>query len=56
MFCFPCYIFLFKLMLNHILNLKLYYVADVEALVPSMDYNIEHFSLRHYFKLLKEVF
>jgi len=43
MFCFPCYIFLYKLMLNHFLNFEFYYVVDVEALVPTIDLTLNIF-------------
>jgi len=37
MFCFPCYVLLFKLLLLNHFGFETYYVADVEALVLSFD-------------------
>jgi len=54
MLCFPCYVFSFKLLLNH-LELNFYDVLEVEALVPSMDSKLLNFPLQHYFALLKAV-
>ena len=55
MFCFPCYVFSFKLLLNH-LELNFYYDVEVEALVPSFDLNVEYFSLRFYLNYWKQLF